>query len=233
MTFEILSILVVLNLGVTFSLWRTAARRPLRPKKKFLQKLMRSEPITPKHNPPKVAGGDYAVVASDAYRQFFSDFTEFADVVNWWLSHEDFGSRWRLQELPESDVRLNVSFSDGPILGRCYDIFHNQVRLGRLEIRPGYEYSAATPKVTTEIELDMVRLLTFDTITGFINAIAMHVCEKNPKDGEYFDANKAIFGALIKALWEFLKQSPNTKTLMRPAGESLNFISKATRPSGT
>ena len=41
----------------------------------------------------------------------------------------------------------------------------------------------------------MVRLLTFDTITGFINAIAMHVCEKNPKDGEYFDANKAIFGA--------------------------------------
>ena len=67
---------------------------------------------------------------------------------------------------------------------------------------PAYEYSAATPKVTTEIELDMVRLLTFDTITGFINAIAMHVCEKNPKDGEYFDANKAIFGALIKALWE-------------------------------
>ena len=85
MTFEILSILVVLNLGVTFSLWRTAARRPLTAEKKFLQKLMRSEPITPKHNPPKVAGGDFAVVASDAYRQFFSDFTEFADVVNWWL----------------------------------------------------------------------------------------------------------------------------------------------------
>ena len=77
---------------------------------------------------------------------FFPDFTEFADVVNWWLSHQDFGSRWRLQELPESDVRLNVSFSDGPILGRCYDIFHNQVRLGRLEIRPGYEYSAGNPQ---------------------------------------------------------------------------------------
>ena len=201
MTFEILSILVVLNLGVTFSLWRTAARRPPRPKKKFLKKLMHSEPIKPKHNPPKVAGGDFAVVASEADRQFFSDFAEFADVINWCLSDEDFGSRWRLQELPDGDVRLNVNFEHGPMLGRCYDIFHNQVRLGRLEIRPGYKYGAATPAVTAEIELDMVRLLTFDNISEFINVIAMHVCVKSPKGGEY-DAGQAIFGALIKALWD-------------------------------
>jgi hypothetical protein len=202
MTFEILSILVVLNLGVTFSLWRTAARRPPRAKKKFLKKLMHSEPITPKHDPPKVAGGQFASLAGDDDHRFFSDFAEFADVVNWWLSDEDFGSRWRLQELPGGDVRLNVSFSDGPILGRCYEIFHNQVRLGRLEIRPGYKYDAATPKVITEIELDMVRLLTFDNITEFLGAIAMHVCKKHPEDGEYFDANQAILGALTKALWE-------------------------------
>ena len=108
------------------------------------------------------------------------------------------------------------------MLGRCIDIFHNQVRLGRLEIRPGYEYSAATPKVTTEIELGMVQLLTFDTITGFINAIAMHVCEKNPKDGEYFDANKAIFGALIKALWEYQTITEH-KDLDAPGWGELEF----------
>jgi hypothetical protein len=132
---------------------------------------------------------------------FFSDFAEFADVVNWWLADEHVGSRWRLQELPDDDLRLNVP-NDGPTVGRCYDIFHNQARLGRLEIRPGYEYNAATPKVLAEIELECVRLLSFDNIAGVLGDIAMHVCKKHPEDGEYFDANQAIVGVLTKALWE-------------------------------
>ena len=202
MTFEILSILVILNLGVTYSLWRAAARKPPRPTKKFLQQLMRSEPITPKHNPPRVAGGDFAILASDADRRFFSDFAEFADVVNWDLSDENFGSGWRLQELPEGDVRLNVNTEDGPTLGRCYDIFHNQVRLGRLEIRPGLDYSAETPELRTEIQLDNVRLLSFDNITGFLGDISTHVCDSDPKSDEYFNASQAIVRALTKVLWE-------------------------------
>jgi hypothetical protein len=71
MTFEIWAILVILNLGVTFSLWRTAARRPPRPKKKFLKKLMHGDPITPKHDPPKVAGGEWTSLADDVDRLFF------------------------------------------------------------------------------------------------------------------------------------------------------------------
>lgn len=87
MTFQILTILVILNLGVTYSLWRKAARKPPRPKKKFPKQLMHSEPITPKHNPPKVTGGDLAVKPPPLTASFFR-FCWFADVVNWELSDE-------------------------------------------------------------------------------------------------------------------------------------------------
>jgi hypothetical protein len=39
---------------------------------------MHSKPITPKHEPPKVAGGQFKSVADDDDRRFFSDFAEFA-----------------------------------------------------------------------------------------------------------------------------------------------------------
>lgn len=145
MSVEFLAVLVVLNIIATIALWVRAARRPPRPKKKFLRTLMHSKPITPKHEPPKVAGGQFKSVADDDDRRFFSDFAEFADVANWWLADDTVGTHWRLQELPDGDLSLNVDSSYGPTLGRCYDIFHNQVRLGRLEIQPGDEYSAATP----------------------------------------------------------------------------------------
>jgi hypothetical protein len=134
----------------------------------------------------------------DDDRRFFADFAEFADVVNWWLV--DDGSRWRLQELPDGDLRL-VDFSAGPIYGRCYDIFHNQIKLGRLEIRPGPRYSA-DPDVFTEIEIDWVRLLSFGSINGFLSTIAMHLCDSKAKTDSNFNADSAIVAALTKALWE-------------------------------
>jgi hypothetical protein len=151
---QVVTIVAAINAMATITLWREAARKPPRPNKQFLKKLLHSEPITPKNNPPKVAGGEWASIADDDDRRFFADFAAFADVVNWWLADEHIGSRWRLQELPDRDVSLNVDFSHGPILGQRYDIFHNQVHLGHLEIRPGYEYSTATPKVITEVELN-------------------------------------------------------------------------------
>jgi hypothetical protein len=143
----VLAIIIGVIAVAIITLWREAARKPPRPNKKFLKQLLHSEPIIPKHNPPKVAGGEWSSVADNEDRRFFADFADFADVVNWWLAEEYVGSRWRLQELPDGDVSLNVDFSGGPTLGRCYDIFHNQVRLGRLEIRPGYKYSTENPNI--------------------------------------------------------------------------------------
>jgi hypothetical protein len=85
MTFEILAIIVFLNVMATIALWRTAARRPERPKKKFLNRLWRSKPILPKHEPPPpLKEGAWGVGKEEL--QFFSDFEDFANVVNWWLA---------------------------------------------------------------------------------------------------------------------------------------------------
>jgi hypothetical protein len=205
MNYDMLVFIVIANVLVTFSLWRIVARKADRPpglNKKAAKELWHSEPITPKHEPPKVAGGEFASLAHDHDRRFFADFKEFADVVNWWLADEFISSRWRLQDLPDGDVRLNVDFSDGPRLGRSFAIFHNQMRVGRLEIRPTYEYSAATPKLFTEIELGWLRLLSFDDIAGFLSIIAMHTCDSKQKSNGDSDVHQAIFAALTKAMWQ-------------------------------
>jgi hypothetical protein len=205
MNYDLLVFVVIANVVVTISLWRTLnskANKPPGLNKKAAKLLWDSEPITPEHEPPKVAGGEFSSQADDDFRRFFSDFAEFADVVNWWLADEHIESRWRLQELPDGDLSLNVNFSDGPTLGRCYDIFHNQVRTGRLEIMPGYPYTAESRTVMTDIEVESVRLLSFDSITEFLGAIAMHVCDSKNKTDETSDVHQAITTALTKALWK-------------------------------
>src|SRR5262249_37689349 len=107
-------------------------------KKKFEKQLYESKPITPIHNPPKTPDGDKYGRARESERRFFTDFNEFADVLNWWLA--DTESRWRLQELPDVERRLNVPFDAGPMPGRCYALFFNQVKSGRLEIANAHQY---------------------------------------------------------------------------------------------
>jgi hypothetical protein len=103
------------------------------------------------------------------------------------------------------DVLLNVDHSCGPTIGRCFAVFHNQVQLGRLEIRASYNYSPQTPYVITEVRLDSVRLLSFDSIIEFLRIIAMHVCDEKAKyeEGESrSNVNEAITTALMEALWQ-------------------------------
>ena|SRR5215470_9101151 len=102
---EMLTIAVLLNAGATIELWRRAARRPEKLKKKFLKQLWESEPITPKHEPPPPLKKDLFV--REAELQFFSDFEDFANVINSWLTDEyayPHGNPWRLQELPKSEL---------------------------------------------------------------------------------------------------------------------------------
>src|SRR5262245_51684795 len=129
-TFEILAIIVFLNVVATITLWRAAARRPERLKKNFLNRLWRGKPITPKHEaPPPLKKGQWGVHSHDL--QFFSDFEDFADVVNRWL--EDPDNPWRLQELPDAALTLSgLGLRDSPSYGRRYAVFHNQVRLGEI-----------------------------------------------------------------------------------------------------
>ncbi len=138
MTFEnFLAIIVVLNAAATITLWQQAMRRPEKLKNKFLNLLWHSKPIIPKHEPPPpLEAGKWGVDKEEL--QFFSDFDEFANVVNWWLADPDVhhNEPWRLQELPKSRLS-HLGPHDSPSYGRRYAVFHNQVRLGEIEIQPG------------------------------------------------------------------------------------------------
>jgi hypothetical protein len=109
---------------------------------------------------------------AEVSRRFFADFAEFANVVNWWLA--DSKSRWRLQELPNAVLRLNVP-DDSPTYGRRYALYYNQTQSGRLEIQPCYKYSAENPEIFTDIEIDNPRLLGMDDIMDVFGALELHV----------------------------------------------------------
>jgi hypothetical protein len=202
MAFEILLFIVFLNIGATITLWRIAARKPEKLRKQFITAVMSSKPIVPKHQSPKSMGGqlENTFLVSREDRMFFTDFVDFGVVVNWWLGDEDVGSPWRLQELPNTE--LSIGFRDTPSFGRRYDIFYNQVRLGTLEIYPGYPYSAEQQTVYTAIELEWVRLLDFDTLRGFLENIASHVCNNDTRSKEYLETRVYIDRALSRVLWQ-------------------------------
>jgi hypothetical protein len=228
MNYEVLVFIVL-----TLLLWRRVAGKANKPpglNKKAAKQLWHSEPIEPKHEPPNVAGGNFSSHADDEDRRFFADFDEFADVVNRWLADEHVGSRWRLQALPKADLSLNVDFSSGPIVGRCYAIFYNQSHLGELEIRPAYEppYSTETPQVCTNIEIRWVRLLGINDITDFLNVIASYVSDHRSQSDEYISARQAIQYALTNGLWDSYRISEFEDLDGQDWGElTLNFQGSA------
>jgi hypothetical protein len=204
MSNEVLTAIVVINAIVTLSLWRmmaTKASRPAGLNKKAAKALWHSDPIVPRHDPPKVVGGNFPSLVRDRDRTFFDDFKEFADVVNWMLADEYVPGRFRLQELPDGDVSLNVDFDSGPVYGRCFAVYYNQTRVGRLEIHPGYDYTAETPQVYTSIRIDWSRFLGYGAITGFLDVIASHVINPNPKSDEYRSARQGVQTTLTAMLW--------------------------------
>jgi hypothetical protein len=200
MTFEVLGVIVFLNVMATIALWRAAARKPEKLKKKFISALRDSKPIVPKHKPPKSIGESVPSLVTKEDRLFFDDFQDFAVVVNWWLGDEHVGGPWRLQELPDTD--LQIGFRDMPDFGRRYAIFYNQVRLGTLEISPGFHYSTEEPIVRTQIALDWVRLLGFENLHDFLEEIALHVGNPDRGTAEYLQMRTYIDRALTKVLWQ-------------------------------
>jgi hypothetical protein len=204
-SFQILTIVVFVTAGATIELWQRAARRPEKLKKKFLKRIFDTKPITPKHEPPPrevETPGVFGKKAKTELMQFFNDFEDFANVVNWWLAEEYNQRPWRLQELPKVDLSLHGDFTHGPRYGRSYAIFHNQERLGALEISPGLKYSAESPQIITHVELESVRVLPFDTIRTFLTDIALHTCDFDRGTEEYFQAQQAIDRAMTEALWQ-------------------------------
>jgi hypothetical protein len=129
--------------------------------------------------------------------QFSSDFEDFANVINWHLV--DYAP-WRLQELPT--FKLSKLAEVAPAYDRRYAVFHNQARVGEIELEPDYRYSTETPGVTIHIELNWVRLLPFQTIRSFLTHVAIHTFGYERGTPEYFQMNQKIDLAMMDVLWE-------------------------------
>lgn len=203
MSYEVIVAIVAINAVATLSLWRQVANKVNRPtglNKKAAKALWQSGPMVPRHNPPKVVGGDFPSLVDDKDKAFFADFKEFADVVNWFLADMHVGSRFRLQELPDGHVRLNIAYDSGPIAGRCFAVYYNQTRVGRLEIHPSYKYAADTPEVHTSVEIDWSRFLAYRTLTDFLWTIADHIDHPGPTV-DRTAARQSIQNALTETLW--------------------------------
>jgi hypothetical protein len=191
MSFDTLTVIVLVNVVVTIALWLESRRRAPQPKlkRKFIKQLtdLHSKPITPKHQPPKTFGG------GPRDQLFFDDFADFANVVNHGLAD---WSRWRLQELPETN--LPTVLSDEYTPGRSYAVFYNQAQVGKLGVAPN-AYRADHPDVTIYIHLNCARLLPFDTIREFLRSVTGHILTRDEK--EYFRAQQTIDRAMTEALW--------------------------------
>jgi hypothetical protein len=196
MTFELFLIFLVV-IAATALLSEVARLPAKKPPKKLLKRLLHSKPVPPKHQPPSpLKEGREGITRG--VQQFFADFEDFADIVNWSLAAPHVGGPWRLQELP--DAELSLDFSDSPTHGRRYAIFHNQERLGTLEVSDFF-YRTEAPRVITRLRLDYVRLLSFDAVRNFLSAIALHTCDASPDSKEYSQATQAIDRAMTQALW--------------------------------
>jgi hypothetical protein len=206
MVFEtLLTFTVLVNAIATVTLWQEAVRRPEKVRKRFLKSLLNDGPITPKHQPPppleKISTSGWGIYGhEETLPQFFDDYKDFAATVNRNLGSEyppgdEFNTPWRLQELPDALLKLDYG-DDSPGYGRRYEVFHNQMRLGELEIS-GYLY----PNVTARIRLDWLRLLSYHDLRSFLGAISSCIFDRTAEK-EFTGIQRAIDQAMTEALWD-------------------------------
>ena len=110
-------------------------------------------------------------------------------------------SCFRLQDLPDGDMSLNVDFDSGPTLGRCFALYYNQAHIGRLEIYPSCDYTTKNPNVYTDVRIKWSRFLGSYELMEILGVITMHVISNNPKSVESLVARQSIHYALTETLW--------------------------------
>jgi hypothetical protein len=87
-----------------------------------------------------------------------------------------------------------------PRYGLSYDVFYNQVKVGRLEVATAApHYSPAEPNVTTAIELDWARWLPLSDIAGLVAWIASLTASEGD---ERRNAVSALHSAALDQLWQ-------------------------------
>jgi hypothetical protein len=189
---------VAVVVGWALLAWLTEVDRPQTrdPAAKFVRRLLHSSPIEPQYDVAEnIEEGGGTFFMTDAYRRFFQDFDQFAELMNGHFKN----SPWRLQQI--GDPFLKNFGDDYPQHGRRYDVFYNQVCIGDLEINPDFKYDTRNnPLVRSCVKLADVRLLPFDEIYRFLLAIAHNL--SGGASESFAEAKQAIDTALLRALWD-------------------------------
>ena len=166
----------------------------------LLAALFESGPIEPKHNCPSSLTGDWSAnFGSDSEHRFFSEFDMFADHINYLYTANDYseGGPWRLQEL--ADTELTRADMDMPVFGRRYSVFYNQAAIGLIEISGILYDTENNTHVTTDVELEHVRLLPFQDISGFLVTLSQYLAWAEPE--QFANTQRAIDRSLLALLW--------------------------------
>ena len=168
----------------------------------MLAALFDSGPIEPRHNCPANLTGEWSAnFASDAEQRFFFDFDMFADQINQHYTPSGGweGGPWRLQELADTEISFSHDPRDGPRFGRRYSVFYNQAAIGIIEISGILYVAEKDPTVSTDVELEYVRLLPFEEIAGFLVTLAQFLAWDEPE--QYANTQRIIDRTLLAVLW--------------------------------
>jgi hypothetical protein len=192
-------------------------------RKKLLALLFESGPIEPKHNHPATLTGEWsAEMASDAEHCFFSHFDMFADPINQlYTSGKGWeGGPWRLQELANTEIRASYN---GPSFGRRYSVFYNQAAIGNIEISGVLYEAEKNPQVSTDVELEHIRLLPFQEIVGFLVTLAQYLAWGEPE--QYANTQRAIDRALLAVVWNTKQNGDDDGTIeLHLSGSAENYL---------
>jgi hypothetical protein len=189
----------------------------------FLAALLHSGPINPQHDRPASLTGDRSPnFGSDAEERFFADFDMFANQINnlYTASNGWEGGPWRLQEL--ANTEMSLSNYDDPTFGRRYTIFYNHAAIGLIEIC-GILYDLESARVSTDIELEHVRLLPFEEVAGFLVTLSQYLAWGKPE--EFAVTQRSIDRALIAVVWSRNRDvDEDGRITLRLTGSSQNYL---------
>lgn len=167
-----------------------------------LSKLLTFAPIEPAHAMPvSLEANGIASLVTDDDRAFFDDFREFGRIFNrLWLKE----GPWRLQE--RDDAHLMLSDYDGPEHGRTYDVFYNQVRLGRLELSASFDLADGLAAyslrrvIRLQLSVHTPLALPYSSITEFLNLLASFAASRDAAD--LAQQYRIALDALQAILWD-------------------------------
>lgn len=198
-----------------------------------LMEIYEGRPIQPRHAFPSIEADGIPSLASEDDVRFFSDFADYADLLNCtWLSD----TPWRL----EQQQNATVGRGPDPIHGRAYDLFYNRVRLGKVEISACFDFSitpmrgyAENPTVELSVELSCPLALPFHSVEQLLNSLARWTVAH--ENGAFSRCSAAISRALIAVLWDGMQNQVGSLPLeIRLAGAPTAYLAhRAAKPGAS